>query len=147
MEDNPLLAPPIGVRIAPAEALQWPYRHELSADLDGDGTADTVTLAADVRLSPAGQPLWEDGHRWALVVASGGDATLAYSAFVPHGFVEAAVLVPSSEGKREVLVLERTRDQLRALSVSYAGAGTATSASGAYYQIESWVPGFARLQD
>ena len=64
---NPLLEPPVELRISEAEVLAWPYRHETSADLDGDGSTERVILAADVSMSSAGVPLWEDGHRGAAI--------------------------------------------------------------------------------
>ncbi len=70
-----------------------------------------------------------------------------YTAFVPNGFVEAALLQASSEGRREVLVQERTPQQLRALVVAYEAPGKARSVSGAYYQVETWFPGSASLRD
>ena len=69
------------------------------------------------------------------------------SAFVPHGFVEAAVLQPSSAGQRELLVQERTPKQVRALTITYEGPDQARSVSAAYYQLESWLPGSATLAD
>lgn len=145
--NDPLSAPPLALELSAEQALAWAYHHELSSDLDGDNSPETVVLASDVQLSARGVPLWEDGHRWALVVQEGDRATLVYSAFVPHGFVEAAILQASSERRREVLVQERTPNQLRALAISYEGPGRARSASAAYYQIESWFPESATLRD
>jgi hypothetical protein len=144
-EPNPLQALPVGVRLTVEEVSAWAHQHQLSADLDGDGVDETITLAADVEV--AGRPLWEDGHRWALLIGDAGRQTLAYSAFVPQGFVEAAVLQPSSTGSREVLVLERGAGQVRALSIGYSAPGEGVLVSAAYYQLESWLPGFARLPD
>ena len=125
------------------EVLAWPYRQQRSADLDGDRSAEIVVLACDVSFSSQGAPLWEDGHRWALVIQDRRAATLAYAAFVPHGSVEVAVLQPSSEGRRDVLVQEHSRDRLRALTIGYAGEGRARSVSAAHYQVEAWLPAVA----
>jgi hypothetical protein len=148
-EANPLEAPPVdSARVASAEvAAAFPYRRDASADLDGDGTAERVVIAADVTLSANGAPIWEDGHRWAVYAESAdGRRTLLYAAFVPNGFAEAAVLAAGSDGKRNVLVQERTPGQVRALEVEYTGPGVAKSRSGAYYQIEQWLPGSAALR-
>ena len=146
-EANPLAAPPLALEISAEEADQWQHRHEVEADLDGNGSAESVILAADVTHSDRGVPLWEDGHRWVLMARKGSELTLLYSAFVPNGFVEVAVLGPSEDGAREVLIQERTPQQVRVLTVRYAGPGQATAGSSAYYQIERWFPGSARLMD
>jgi len=136
----------VGIEVSARDALGWSHRGELSADLDGDGTAESVLLTSDVQLSPTGAPLWEDGHRWALVIHDGNDTTLAYAAFVPQGFVEAAVLGPSSAGRREILLQERTPAQLRSISIGYAGPHRATATAAAYYQLEQWLPNSATVR-
>lgn len=70
---------------------------------------------------------------------------MLYGAFVPNGFAEAAVLAASSEGKRRVLLQERTPGQVRALEIEYDGPGVARSRSAAYYQVEQWLPGAVAL--
>lgn len=146
-EANPLAAPPLALEISAEEADRWQRRHEIEADLDGNGSVESVILAADVTLSDRGVPLWEDGHRWVLMAREGSELTLLYSAFVPNGFAEAAVLEPSGDGAREVLIQERTPQQVRTLTVRYEGPGRARAGSSAYYQIERWFPGSARLMD
>lgn len=141
---NPLEAPPVdSSRVAStAEVAEWRYQQRSTADLDGDGVAEQVILAADVTLSASGDPLWEDGHRWAVYVQPAqGAPTLLYGAFVPNGFAEVSILNPDTRGRRNVLVLERTPQQLRALEVAYAGSGAARSVSSAYYQIDQWLSG------
>ena len=130
-----------------AEVLSWPHRQEVAADLDGDRQLESAVLAADVHLSDGGRPLWEDGHRWGLVIVDGANSTLVFSAFVPRGFVEAAILRPSSSGAREVHLQERTPEQLRSIAIAYEGPGRARAASAAYYETEQWLPGSARLHD
>ena len=145
-EPNPLEAPPVDtskVRSA-EEAAAWSLQHPVTADLDGDGAPERIVLASDVTVGPDGRPLWEDGHRWALVIeAADSRRTLAYAAFVPRGFVEAAILAQSSDGTRAILILERTPERHRALEIGYLGPGEARSRSAAHYQIESWLPGAA----
>jgi len=148
-ETNPLEAPPVDVsRVGSAEVADaWAYRREASADLDGDGTTERIVISADVTISEKKVPLWEDGHRWAVYAeATDGRRTMLYGAFVPNGFAEAAVLAADSEGKRRVLVQERTPSQVRALEIEYLGPGIAKSRSAAHYQIEQWLPGVASLR-
>lgn len=148
-EDNPLAAPPVDARlnVSARDALGWGYRRELRADLSGDGSPEQVVLASDVVLNDRGLPLWEDGHRWAVVVRDGGRDTLVFASFVPNGFVEAAVLTASSEGDRDLWIQERTPAQVRDIAVSYDGPGAARTVSAAYYQVEQWMPGAARLTE
>jgi hypothetical protein len=148
-ESNPLENPPIdSARVSSADtAATWGYRKEGTADLNGDGTAERVVVAADAALGPNGAPLWEDGHRWAVYVETpSGKRTLLYGAFVPNGFTEVALLAPDSEGRRRVLVQERTPQQMRVLEVEYLGEGSARESSGAYYQIGEWLPGAASMR-
>jgi hypothetical protein len=145
---NPLEAVPVDAsRITEVdEVASWGYRREASADLDGDGRTELVVLTSDVELSTAGVPLWEDGHRWAVYVqGSARERTLLYGAFVPNGFVEAAISNSDDKGRRRVLVQERTPHQMRAFEVEYAGPGVVRASSSAYYQIEQWLPGSASL--
>lgn len=148
-EDNPLLAPPVNaaLNVSAKQALGWDYQRALQADLNGDGSEEQVVLAADVVVNERNLPLWEDGHRWALVVRERGSDTLVFSSFVPNGFVEAAVSIASSEGPRELFIQERTPGQVRSLVVSYQEPGSARSVSGAWYQIEQWMPGSARMTE
>jgi hypothetical protein len=148
-ERNPLEAPPVdSARVGDVrQAVGWAYRGELSADLDGDGQPERLVLASDVEVRPDSVPLWEDGHRWALFAETpAGERTILYSAFVPNGFAEAAVLQPDDQRRRRVLVQERTPQQLRSLEIEYRGPGSARSSSAAYYQVESWMPGSALLR-
>jgi len=141
-EDNPLAAPPVdSARAGSAEDVaQWPLRTHVDADLDADGTAETVVLASDVTLAPDGAPLWEDGHRWAVLVEGGGRRTLLYSAFVPHGHVEAAIGLESGDGTRSVIVHERTPQRSVSFTVAYEAPLHARLVSAAYDHVERWLP-------
>lgn len=138
-------APVDTARIHVAEVATWPYRREISADLDGDKKLDRVVIAADVTLGPTG-PIWGDAHRWAVYVEpEKGERTLLYGALVRHGFAEAAVLDPDDNNHRMVLIQERTPEQVRALEVEYK-KGKAKLASAATYPIGEWLPGAASLR-
>jgi len=147
--DNPLLAPPVNaaLNISARQALGWNYQRALQADLNGDGSEEQVVLAADVVVNERDRPLWEDGHRWAVVVRERGSDTLVFSSFVPNGFVETAISQASSEGSRELFIQERTPSQVRSITVSYQEPGSAQTVSGAYYQIDQWMPGSARMTE
>ena len=138
-------APVDSARVSSAEeAAGWGYRREGTADLDGDGAAERVVIASDVSVVASGDPIWEDGHRWAVLVQpSSGTPTLLYAAFVPRGFAEAAITRADDQGRRRVMVQERTPEQVRALEVAYEGPGRARLVSDAYTQVEQWLPGAA----
>ena len=127
VQQNPLEAAPVDTaRVASAaDAAAWPHRRTTEADLDGDGRNETVHLAADVTLSDRGEPLWEDGHRWAVWVDDPATPTLLYAAFVPNGHVSAAIVVRNPDGTRDVLVEESTPDGSRKLVIGYRGPGQA----------------------
>lgn len=130
------------------EVASWDYRQSTAADLNGDGQAERVIIAADAVLGSRGQPLWEDGHRWAVYAESpAGERTLLYGAFVPNGFAQAAVVASDSEERLRILVQERTPGRIRALEVEYDAPGMARLASDVRYEIEEWLPGAARFQE
>lgn len=134
-------------RVSLREAAEWKYRRELSSDLDGGRNPEQVIILADVEVRPDGAPRWEDGHRWAVFAMNPtGARTLLYSAFVPNGFAEAAVLRAGHRGRRKVLVQERTPQQLRSLEIEHLRPGNARSSSAAHYQAESQLPGGASLR-
>ena len=143
---NPLAALPIDSARVPAvdETASWAYRRQTSADLDGDGGAETIVLASDVTLGPDGEALWEDGHRWAVYVEPNGEPLLLYSAFVPNGFAESAVTAADDRGRRKIFIQERTPTRVRVMDIDYS-AGEGRLASDAYYQIEQWLPGAAAM--
>ncbi len=139
--DSPLEAPPVdSARISVGEVADWRQRRLVGTDLDGNGDLKTVVLASDVTVRNDGTPLWEDGHRWAVFVEDGDQRTLLYAAFVPNGHAEAAILEADSEGRRHVLIQERTPQQTRSLVVSYERPGTARTVSAAHYQVDQWFP-------
>lgn len=141
-EDNPLSTPPVdSTRAGSAdEVARWPLRTGLEADLDADGTAESIVLASDVTLAPDGTPLWEDGHRWAVVVEDDGRLTLLYSAFVPHGHVEAAIGVESADGTRSVIVHERSPQRAVSYTVAYEAPHRVRLVSAGYDHVERWLP-------
>ena len=140
-----LTAPPVDTdRITLVEAQRWAYRRAVDADLDADGSAERIVLTSDVQVNATGAPLWEDGHRWAVIVEDGGERTLVYGAFLPNGHAEAAVLIPHATMRRDVLVRERTPDQSRVLVIAYDKPGTARTVSTAYDQVEQWLPSLNR---
>ena len=134
-------APSVDARVQLDGAMTWPQRRSLDADLDGDGAAERVVLAADVMIDAQRGPLWEDGHRWALIVEDARERTLAYGAFVPNGHVEAAVLTAAAgSNRRHLLVRERTPQQSRTIVLGYDGPGKVRIVSAAVDQVEQWVP-------
>jgi len=46
-----------------------------------------------VQTGSPGIPLWEDGHRWDVIVEDGDARTLLYGAFVPNGDADAGPVI------------------------------------------------------
>ena len=137
-------APVDAARVRIEEAVQWRHRRIIDADLTGDGSGERIVLTADVTMSNAGVPLWEDGHRWALFVEEGERRTLVYGAFVPNGQADAAVLTPDGTGgRRHLLVRERTPQQLRTIVIGYDSPDAVRTISAAHYRVEQWLPPLA----
>jgi hypothetical protein len=143
---NPETAAPVDTaRVHAAEVGGWGYRREVSADLDHDGKLERLVIAADVAMGPTG-PLWQDANRWAVYVEpADGQRTLLYGALVPNGFAEAAVLSPDKDGRRKVLVQERTPAKVRAMEVEY-DRGKARLVTSSDYQVGEWLPGAAAMR-
>ncbi|HEX6309638.1 MAG TPA: hypothetical protein VFZ69_15795 [Longimicrobiales bacterium] len=59
----------------------------LDADVTGDGVAERVVLSVDAELDARGRPLFEDGHRWRIMVRGSERAFTLYDEFVPMGDV------------------------------------------------------------
>jgi hypothetical protein len=144
--NNPATAAPVDTaRVHAAEVGGWGYRREVSADLDGDGKLERLVIAADVAMGPTG-PLWQGANRWAVYVEPAkGERTLLYGALVPNGFAEAAVLQADQNGRRKVLIQERTPEQVRSMGVEYDN-GKARLSSAATYKVGEWLPGAASLR-
>lgn len=96
MGPGPKQLPLPAVRIASARA-----------DLDGDGTPEEIEIRADVERAADGAILWEDGHRWAVLVRSGDGEHRLVDQFVPHGRLTAWVVEPE-EGSPVVVVLKES---------------------------------------
>lgn len=76
-EKTPADIPPIDhERVSLGDAVGWPLRRSLRADLDGDGEAERLVVASDVTVDSSGAPMWEDGHRWAAYVVDAPEAAL-----------------------------------------------------------------------
>lgn len=81
-----------GVRIASA-----------AVDLNGDADPETIEIRADVELAADGAPLWEDGHRWVLLVRDGLKEHRLVDEFVPQGRLLAWVVESDSEPEGPVI--------------------------------------------
>jgi hypothetical protein len=77
------------------------------ADLDGDVALEEVELLADVELDPDGEPLWEDGHRWVVLVRDDAMEYRVVDEFVPQGRLSGWIVEPE-EGSPVVVVLKES---------------------------------------
>jgi hypothetical protein len=117
---EPGIAVPVDSALAGAsdEVASWQYRRAAEADLDADGQPERLVLTADAALGAGGEPMWEDGQRWAVYVESADTLrTLLYARFVQFGSVEAAVT--EGEGAPHVTIIERGPHRRQAWEVAY----------------------------
>ena len=76
-------------------------------DVDRDGHRELITLAATVERSATGEPLWEDGHHWALVARHASTQYVLLEEFIPWGTMRFWVTRPENGGAR-ILVLSES---------------------------------------
>jgi hypothetical protein len=79
---------PVPLRVPPGAFLI----DSTSYDVDADGAAEYIALYAEVEQDDAGRPLWEDAHRWLLLVRDGGESYPLVSALVPFGSIAFAII-------------------------------------------------------
>jgi hypothetical protein len=102
----------------------WMYQQSVSADMDGDGTDETVALISDVTLDAGGAPIWEDGHRWQVYVREAdGAVTRLYARFLPFGTLTAEVTTPPSGTTLGLVLVEQTPHHLGVYEYRYRGPG------------------------
>jgi hypothetical protein len=105
-----------------------------------------VVLSSDVTIGRNGRALWEDGHRWGAVVDDEGRQTLLYGAFVPNGHVEMAILDAATGSQAQVLIVERTPQQLRTFTVAYESPARIRVVSSQTHRIAAWTPSLMTAQ-
>ena len=114
------------IPLAAAGDSGWTYQQRVRANLDADGTDETIVLIADVTSDSRGQPLWDDGHRWQVYVEErDGRRTHVYARFLPMGKLTAN-LSPSDSGGTAIVLLEETPHWLGAYVIRYQGPGRST---------------------
>lgn len=79
-----------------------------TVDVDGDGAAERVDLAATVELDSRGEPLWDDGHTWMVAVRDGAYTYPLVERFVPWGGAAFWIVAPDSAGPATILVQTST---------------------------------------
>ena len=104
----------------------WMYQQRASADLDVDGTAESIVLISDVGVGDRGQPMWEHGHRWQVYVEEAdGARTYLYARFLPNGKLTAELTQPESTKAPTVTLLEQSPTNIALYEIAYNGAGKA----------------------
>ena len=93
---------------ASPDAAPLPHATIASArvNLDEDGPLEAVEIRADVELAADGEPIWEDGHRWVVLIRDGSEEHRIVDEFVPQGRLTAWVV--DADGSAAVLVLEES---------------------------------------
>jgi hypothetical protein len=78
-----------------------------SYDVDVDGAAEHIALYADVVQDGTGRPLWEDAHRWILLVHDGGDTYPLVSALVPFGTIAFVIIAADGDDPPRIVAERR----------------------------------------
>ncbi|HJR54460.1 MAG TPA: hypothetical protein VJ982_12205, partial [Gemmatimonadota bacterium] len=76
-------------------------------NLDEDSPLEAVEIRANVELGKDRKPIWEDGHRWVVLIRDGSEEHRIVDEFVPQGRLTAWV-VDAERGGPLVLVLEES---------------------------------------
>lgn len=100
------------------------------ADLDGDGALEDVELRADVELGPGGKILWEDGHRWVVLVRDGTGEDRIVDEFVPQGRLTGWVVQPEQGNPIVVVLRESGTAGIELRAFRHAGQRGYVSAGG-----------------
>lgn len=104
------------------EIREWGLSRALEVDLDGDGEAERVVLAANVGLDGRGRPMWDDGQRWAVaIVEPDSSATLLYERFVQLGRIDVGTF--DMGGLSQLLITESGPNGGESWRARYLGGG------------------------
>lgn len=71
----------------------WNYRKTATADLDGDGTAERITVVSSAHVDPTTKTVaWDDGHIWHVYVDEpDGTRTVLFANWVQLGRLDVGV--------------------------------------------------------
>ena len=89
------------------EALPHATIASARVNLDEDSPLEAVEIRANVELGKDRKPIWEDGHRWVVLIRDGSEEHRIVDEFVPQGRLTAWV-VDAERGGPLVLVLEES---------------------------------------
>lgn len=97
----------------------WEYAAAISIDLDGDDSAETIVLVANVSLFN-GIPGWNDGQVWqAYVEEPTGERTDLYRQYIQLGNVSLAVSADPDNESPAILLAENTASHIRMIEIRY----------------------------
>ncbi|HWI51122.1 MAG TPA: hypothetical protein VNT01_03145 [Symbiobacteriaceae bacterium] len=108
---------------AVAGAPGWTYHKSLSADLDGDGAAEKVSITNNAYWDAERQQFgWDDGHPWHLYVEEpDGAKTYVFSGWVQMGQLDVIL----DEAKPGFYIVNARAGSLQVYRVAYSGPGRA----------------------
>jgi len=100
----------------------WEYQQSMTADLDNDGSTETIFILARVLKDPLdpNEYQWDDGQPWQVYIQDGGDITRVYARFVQIGRLN--VFVTDQEPPR-LVIAEREGAGYSLYAVRYKGPG------------------------
>jgi len=108
---------------AVAGAPGWEYHKSLSADLDGDGTAEKVSITNNAYWDAQRQEFgWDDGHSWHVYVQEpDGAKTYVFSGWVQLGQLDVIL----DEAKPGFYIVNSRPGSLGVYRVTYSGPARA----------------------
>ena len=118
--DAPVRARFIRARTAEVPAGMVPI-DSTSYDVDGDGSVERIILHAQVERDAAGRPLWEDAHRWLLLVHDGPARYPLVDALVPFGTVGFSIVAGEDAAPPRIVAERHDRDGVQVESFSWDG--------------------------
>jgi hypothetical protein len=98
------------------------FNHTITADLDGDGTEESLVILADAELDEELRPVWGDGHAWvAYVEEPDGARTYLYARQIQEGMLLPRLMPAAGDRTRAIVLEEETNQTLGAYELRYRG--------------------------
>ena len=92
-----------------------------SHDVDGDGAVEHVILHAQVERDAAGRLLWEDAHRWLLLLRDGGATYPLVDRLIPFGTVRFSIVVGEGAASPRIVAERHDRNGIAVESFTWDG--------------------------